>query len=64
MGEGLLSRLYFYIRKLKSNDKAPVLISKDFSRVRAKVEKSFPDIPEFTKVLFFIHPSTYIIMYY
>lgn len=50
MGEGLLSRLYFYIRKLKTNDKAPVLVSKEFSRVRTKAEKSFPEIPEFTKV--------------
>jgi hypothetical protein len=60
MGKGLLSRLYLFIQKFSSNEKPPILVSKDFKTLRAKTEKSFPEIPDYSKVIIVILHEQYI----
>jgi cobalamin biosynthesis Co2+ chelatase CbiK len=51
MGEGLLCRLYMLIRKLNSTEKPAVLDTKEFSKVRVRTLKAFPEVPDILKVL-------------
>lgn len=51
MAEGLLSRLYSAKRTLADPAACPPCVSsKELSKVRDKLEKSFPDTADLTKV--------------
>ena len=49
MAEGLLCRIYHCIRLLNV-DKPHFLISPELQKLRVKVERQFPDIPDMSKV--------------
>ena len=49
VGQGLMIRTYTEIRKSET-EKPTVLVSKDFKTIRTKLEKSFPEQIDYTKV--------------
>lgn len=50
MGDGLLNRLYHFKGALLSKSKPSCLIDADTAKIRIKVEKKFPVLPETQKV--------------
>ena len=50
MGNGLLNRLYFLKGNMIAKRKPGCLTDADTSKVRVKIEKKFPSMPEAQKV--------------
>jgi hypothetical protein len=54
IGQGLMCRIYLEIRKSSTDtDRPMVLASKDYKTIRSKLEKSFPEPLDYTKVILF-----------
>jgi hypothetical protein len=50
IGDGLLHQLYYFRAKIVSNDVYSWVTDSGFSKVRAKLEKKFPLLPDLSKV--------------
>ncbi len=55
MANGLLRRIYLSARNLTSKEQLSVLVDPELQKVRSKIEKSFPEFPDLTKVIIFMY---------